>query len=93
MRITEEQWNTIIGPKIMSLPGMMTTHHSDFIADGDSIIGIAKTYIRFMSDYGTTDNNNGKVLYEYLKANNCDCYRHRPRAVVVNDEDIARLFL
>ena len=89
--ITDDQWNNIIAPKIMALPGMIRDQDSDFFCEPDEE-GV-DTYFKFMSDGGKTDDHNGTVFSDYLKANGCAITQNRPRSVIVLDADIARLFL
>jgi hypothetical protein len=89
--ITEDQWQRDIPKKIMSLPGMKTDHDSVFVCE--PIEEGASTYFKFMSDHGVTDDYNGKVFADYLRANNCVITTSRPRSMIVLNSDITRLFL
>ena len=89
--ITDEQWETVIVEKIMSLPDMRTDHDSDFIAE-PNVEGVS-TYFKFMSDHSVTDDHNGTVFSNFLKANGCVIEQTRPRSMSVLDADIERLFL
>jgi hypothetical protein len=89
--ITDAQWEETIQPKVMALPGMCTDYMSDFMCEPQEE-GVS-TYIKFMSDHGLADTQNGTVFGDYLKANGCTIVQDRPRSMVVLDADIARLFL
>ena len=89
--ITEDQWNNIIAPKIMSLPGMNKEHDSNFIAE-PAEEGVT-TYVKFMSDHGVTDDNNGMVLSTFMKEAGCVVDQARPRSMILHDVDLIRLFL
>ena len=89
--ITDEQWENEIPKKVFAIPGMRTDSDSDFMCD--PVDEGVTTYFRFMSDCGATDDHNGKVFSDYLKANGCAVEQHRARSMIVFDADIARLFL
>lgn len=86
--ITDKQW-TKIAKKIMALPGMRKDAGSNFIAEGDD----DETYIKFMSEHGVTDDDNGNTLAAYLIANGCIINQSRARSMTVPTAALAKLFL
>lgn len=88
--ITDEQWE-VIYDRIMSLPGMRTDAGSEFMSE--PVTEDVSSYIKFMSDYGVSDNHNGIILSDYLKANGCQIEQHCARSMIVWDADLVRLFL
>ena len=87
--ITEDEWE-MIAAKVMALPGMITDHDSDFEAE-DSADDMS--YIKFMSDKGITDDDNGNTLKAYMLAQGCKVYGNRARSMEVHDADLRKLFL
>jgi hypothetical protein len=86
---SEEQWYKL-AKEIMAIPGMKTEADSNFVAEQATL---GKTYIKFMSDHGATDDHNGIILSAFLRLNGCEVEQARPRSMIVKDTDLYRLFL
>ncbi len=88
IELTDEQVEAL-EPLVMALPGMTTDHESDFICEPHMP---GEMYFKFMSDHGVTDDQNGTVFGDYLRANACNVEQHRPRSMTVPVDDLIRIF-
>lgn len=87
--ITDNEWDTI-AKRVMALPGMISANDSSFIAEDDRD---DTSYMKFMSDHGVTDDNNGNTFTAYMRAQGCTIESSRPRSMRVIDADLRKLFL
>ena len=90
--LTDEELETM-AKKIMALPGVTMDHDSDFIAEPEEHESGPKTYIKFMSNHGVTDDANGAAFTDYMRDKGYRVLSDRPRSMVVEDADLRKEFL
>lgn len=79
-----------MGMKIMDIPGMNKSHDSGFIIDYG--LHPSRMYIKFMSDAGVTDDQNGLTFAAYMRERGHKIEHVGTRSYVISTADMLKEF-